>query len=173
MKRLLRRNKNGLTLAVLVCLLTLPSVCQARQRKTTAQVNATQKQDARQLPLPVNLAEASTVQFSAAAPSAVEVGAKCDSEGNIYAAWSDSASAGFTTTTADEPIRKLAVKSKEIVTFRMPALDGYKRQFRWSFNLGPDGSLFILVRAQREDQATASSSPTYFLEKFKEDGSFD
>lgn len=172
MKRLLLRSSVLPILSVLLYPFTLAGVCRATQGGGGAQATAKQDTQTIHLPVPIDLMKTGTIQFSIASPTAVEVGAKCDSEGNIYAVWSDSASVGDTTT-ASEPVRELAVKSKEILTFRTPPLDGYKRQFRWSFNLGPDGSLFILVRAQVEDQPTASGSPTYFVEKFKKDGSFD
>ena len=166
MRHLLLRNSIGT--AVLLYVFTFSAVCQSHQGNNREQTKPKEKAEITELPIPVDLMEASTAQFPTASPSRVEVGAKCDSEGNIYAVWSDSAPS-----TVSEPVRKLLVKSKEIVTFRTPPLDGYNKQLRWAFNIGPDGSLFILVRAQREERPTASSSPTYFIEKFKEDGSFD
>lgn len=167
MRRLLRDN-TGFTLAVLLCLLAPVGVRQARQSHIGTQATAKEHPEATQLPLPLDLIRIRTARFPIGSPSGVEVGAKCDSHGNIYAVWSDSG-----TPTASEPVRKLAGKSREIVAYRIPTLDGYGTQFRSSFNLSADGRLFVLVRAQPGHASVALSSRAYFIEKFHADGSFD
>jgi hypothetical protein len=170
MRRRLVQSNAGFVLALLLyCLLASAGRCQSSQ-SGAKQANLKQNSQTAPLPVPVGLIKTATVQFSAAAPSTVEVGAKCDSEGNIYAVWSDSSKPPMAW---EEVIRKLAVKSGEIVPYHLPPVDGYARQFTSSFNLGPDGALFILVRVQPGVTVLATRPRTYFIDKFDADGSFD
>lgn len=170
MRRFLVRNSAGFAILLLYSLVTPAGMRQVMQSGGVGQASPKESSQAAPLPVPVGLTKTGTVQFSAASPSAVEAGAKCDSQGNIYAVWSDSSTPPMAW---EEVIRKLAVKSGKIVLYRLPPIDGYKRQFTSSFNVGPDGALFILVRAQPGDTVLATKPRTYFIDKFDADGSFD
>ncbi|HET7209657.1 MAG TPA: hypothetical protein VFI95_24005 [Terriglobales bacterium] len=171
MRRFLVRNSVGFIVVPLLYFLVAPSgMCHVRQSSAGGQASPKESSQAAPLPVPVGLTKIATVQLSAASPSTVQAGAKCDSQGNIYAVWSDSSTPPMAW---EEVIRKLAVKSGEIVPYRIPPIDGYKRQFTSSFNVGPDGALFILVRAQPGDTVLATKPRTYFVDKFDADGSFD
>lgn len=170
MRRFLVRNSAGFAILLLYSLVTPAGMRQVMQSGGVGQASPKESSQAAPLPVPVGLTKTGTVQFSAASPSAVEAGAKCDSQGNIYAVWSDSSTPPMAW---EEVIRKLGVKSGKIVPYRLPPIDGYKRQFTSSFNVGPDGALFILVRAQPGDTVLATNPRTYFIDKFDADGSFD
>lgn len=179
-------SRAGWFLALLVCAVAIGPQVQAKGLSATQQgKNTVRPQDRHpQMPVATDLVEAGTIQFPLPAPTAVEVGARCDSEGDMYAVWSDAeptvekAATGQSVmseiSTSSEPVRELVLDSKRVIEFRMPPIPNYKYQVRWSYNTSPDGHLYILVQARNKNTPEGGNNEaTYFIEKFKSDGTFD
>ncbi|MGH9729682.1 MAG: hypothetical protein ACRD4V_13980 [Candidatus Acidiferrales bacterium] len=132
--------------------------------------------------MPIDLIKEGTVQFSVPSPSVVDVGAKCDADGNMYAVWSDAAPTlqkfgeqlvANGPSTVSEPVRKLVLESKEIIAYRRQPIPDYAYQTRLSFAVSPDGAVSDLVVARHDRATRGHAEAEYFVEKFKDDGDFD
>ncbi|HKS65778.1 MAG TPA: hypothetical protein VJR26_00945 [Candidatus Acidoferrales bacterium] len=124
------------------------------------------------LPVVRELSRGETVHFLAPPPVLVEFPIKCDG-GDIFVAYSANPYRGVNGGPSP-PITEVRPNSKSTVEFGMPPIDGYDRQDRHNFALGPNGTLYALISASRtEAGGKGTPRPEYFIEKFKEDGTRD
>ncbi|MGB6876902.1 MAG: hypothetical protein WBD87_12815 [Candidatus Acidiferrales bacterium] len=130
----------------------------------------------------MDLIKIGTIAFPLNAPVLATENSKSDLKGNIYLEYTDSAqiAAQLTqgavrteTSSALLPVRKLDLDSGQQIEYRAPSIPDYPDQLRASFNVSADGSFFLLVKAYHSDPYKNLTRPSFFIERFNEDGSFD
>ena len=96
---------------------------------------------------------------------------KCGPEGDIYAIYSGNPSAEL----RDSPIRRVSVSSQRVTEYPVPAIPGYEKLARISFDVAADGTLYELLRAHPQSRSPSDSKAkyAYLIVKFKEDGTLD
>ncbi|MGB9446807.1 MAG: hypothetical protein WBR26_17530, partial [Candidatus Acidiferrum sp.] len=121
-------------------------------------------------PVPtVDLHRADVIRFSAPGPAAVLSTMKCGPGGDIYVIYSSTSSQEM----AAIPIRRISVFSRSVTEYAVPAISGYRRLARLSFDVSADGSLYALLQAIPQTGAERKSDPAYLIVKYKDDGNVD
>ena len=109
-------------------------------------------------PVPtVDLHRADVIRFSAPGPAAVLSTMKCGPGGDIYVIYSSTSSQEM----AAIPIRRISVFSRSVTEYAVPAISGYRRLARLSFDVSADGSLYALLQAIPQTGAERKSDPAY------------
>jgi hypothetical protein len=114
------------------------------------------------------------ISFPISPPMALLSRTKCDGKGNIYLTQTGAppnllGSGGLSTV----PITKLSVDSKTTLAFPLPTIDRFRGVLRTDFGVNADGDLFALLEALDASPANSEGPPSYFIAKYRADGSID
>lgn len=116
---------------------------------------------------------AGTVPFSAPPPMAIVAGVQCDADGNIYARYSPALPNRFTLPKL--PLTRISLMSRSVVQFHVPTPDGYAFVQSQGFYVEPDGSVYGLLAAYRQQPGPKAvpNFPVPMVVRYQDDGAVD
>lgn len=99
---------------------------------------------------------------------------KCDLKGNIYIVQSGTPPAllgggGISSI----PVSKLSIDSKSPLSYSVPRIDRYRGVIRPDFDVSADGHVYSLLEALDASPTESEPPPSFFIAKYKDDGSLD
>jgi hypothetical protein len=67
----------------------------------------------------------------------------------------------------------VSISSRSVTEYPVPAISGYEKFARASFDVGIDGTLYALLQAFPQSGSKSKSDPVYLIVKYKDDGGLD
>lgn len=117
----------------------------------------------------MDLHRAQVTRFTAPGPAAVATRIKCGPGGDSYAMYSSTSHQEM----RSAPIRRVSVSSRSVTEYPIPAISGYEKLARHSFDVGADGMLYALLQANPQPGSKSKPDPVNLIVKYKDDGRLD
>lgn len=117
----------------------------------------------------MDLHRAEVTTFNKPGPTAVSSKIKCGPGGDIYALYSTASRREVWSS----PIRRVSASSRSVTEYPVPAIAGYERLSRVSFDVSADGTLYALLQASPQSGPDSKPDPVYLVVKYKDDGQVD
>lgn len=117
----------------------------------------------------LDLHRAEVIRFNSPGPAVVQSKINCGRGGDIYAVYSSASPREMWST----PIRRISISSRSVTEYPIPAISGYEKLARASFDVGTDGTLYALLQAYPQSGSKSKSDPVYLIVKYKDDGRLD
>ncbi len=117
----------------------------------------------------VDLHRAEVIRFNKPGPAAVSSKIRCGPGGDIYAIYSSTSSREM----SSAPITRLSMFSRSVTEYPIPAIAGYEKLMRLSFDVSADGILYALLQAVPQSGSDSKPDPVYLIVKYKDDGQID